>query len=70
LYAIVLAWLEDLRVTIKTLGAGPSPEIQAVKLLGSDSALNWKRAASGLHVEFPPRKPCEYAYALAVTFAK
>ena len=45
-------------------------EIVDVQLLGHDGPLEWENHGDGLHVTFPEEKPCDYAYALKVTFKK
>jgi len=67
LYAIVLAWPADRRVTIKSLAAG-SPhmrrEIRSVSLLGSDALLQWARGPEGLTVSLPDPRPTDYVFVL------
>ena len=69
LYAIVLAWPANGKVTIQSL-AESSPhwlgKIGEVKLLGCQDKLTWKRDAKGLHIILPKKKPCEIAYALQI----
>jgi alpha-L-fucosidase len=69
LYAIVMAWPEDRKVTVKSLAAD-SPlaprEIKGVSLLGSAAPVQWKRTAEGLAVELPAQKPCDSAYVLKI----
>jgi alpha-L-fucosidase len=69
LYAIALAWPEHGKAVIKALAAG-SPllrrEINSVGLLGSKAELNWKRTASGLEIELPAEKPCDYAFVFRI----
>ena len=70
LYAIVLAWPKDGKVTVKTLAKGSEhykSEVGDVKLLGSDAKLTWERSDAGLVVTLPAQKPCDYAYALQIT---
>jgi len=69
LYAIVLVWPEDRKVTVKSLAAGSAlapREIKGVSLLGSSAPVAWKRTADGLAVELPSQKPCECAYVLKI----
>ena len=67
LYAIFLAWPANGKVTIRSLGTA-SPRggrpVHRVTLLGSAATLKWTREASGLAVELPAQKPCDFAYAL------
>jgi alpha-L-fucosidase len=70
LYAIVLAWPETGRLTIKSLAAGTAlteREIKSVELLGSKAKLKWTRNAGGLIVELPAQKPCNHAFALRIS---
>jgi alpha-L-fucosidase len=73
LYAIVLAWPEHGSVTIKSLatdsGSFQRP-IEKVELLGSNELLHWRRESSGLTVDLPAGRPCEYAFALRISSAK
>lgn len=69
LYAIALAWPENGKVIIKSLGTNSplsKPEIKTVELLGSKTALKWSRDADGLHIQMPAEKPCDYAFALKI----
>ena len=69
-YAIVLAWPESGRVTIRSLGR-PSPhlpkEVANVELLGSSAPVKWTRDAAGLRVDLGPEKPREFALALRIS---
>ena len=50
LYAIVLAWPEGRSVTVSSLAVGSrmaERDIQAVKLLGCEAQVAWKRTAEG-----------------------
>ena len=70
LYATVLAWPTDRKVTIQTLAAGSEhypKEVAHVELLGSKAPLEFNRDAGGLAVTMPRRKPNEYAYVLKIT---
>jgi alpha-L-fucosidase len=67
LYAIALAWPEDGKLTIRSLGRDSGVEIGAVVLLGHELKLGWKRTSQGLEVRLPAKRPCEYAYALKIT---
>ena len=70
LYAIVLAWPEDGRVTIRSLASGESPlagEIGSVALVGAETPPEWSRDEKGLHVELPAERPSEHALALRIT---
>jgi len=69
LYAIVLAWPADGRVTVKSLGRS-SPhlngEVRRVELLGTKAHLKWTRDDAGLHVQLPAAHTSEYACALRI----
>lgn len=70
LYAFVMAWPEDGKITIKTLAQGSEHypgNIAGVELLGSPANLKFERNASGLIVTLPDQKPNEFAYALKIT---
>ena len=70
LYAIVLGWPEDGRVTIRSLGkkAGLYDRaIEKVELVGSEAQVRWARRADELAVELPPARPCEHAFALRIS---
>ena len=48
LYAIILAWPEDGRITVKSLGEGSALsklKIKTVELAGSKAKLKWNRGA-------------------------
>jgi len=70
LYATFLAWPENSSVVITSLaektGLYPAP-IAKVELLGADQPLSWGRDETGLRVELPVDKPCEYAGVLKIT---
>ncbi len=64
LYAIVLGWPEDGKVTLKSLasGSGLYPgNIASVSLLGSTDKPVLVRDADGLHVTLPAQKPGPFA---------
>ena len=64
LYAIVLGWPADGKVTLKSLASG-SPlfpeDIATVALLGTTEKPGMTRDAEGLHVSLPGQKPGAYA---------
>jgi alpha-L-fucosidase len=69
IYAIALAWPEGGRLTVISLASGAKyapGKIQAVDLLGSGAQLKWSQGASGLTVELPAPKPCDYAFAFRI----
>jgi alpha-L-fucosidase len=70
LYAIVLAWPSNGKVTIKTLASGSSHyprEPRRVELLGSSGPLQFARTAEGLAVTVPDRRPGDFAYVLKIS---
>ena len=69
LYAFVLAWPEDGKVTIESLAQGRTEypkQIGRVELLGVNGALPFERQAGGLVVTMPAAKPNEFAYVLKI----
>jgi alpha-L-fucosidase len=69
LYAIVMAWPQDGKVTVKSLSTSAAMSnagIKTVELLGSTARLKWQRTKDGLLVDLPPEKPCEGAIALKI----
>ena len=69
LYAIVLDWPGDGKVTVKSLAEGSKlskKRIEKVELLGSSARLRWKRDNQGLTIELPERKPCEHAFVIKI----
>ena len=72
LYAICLVWPGE-EINIKSLGLASDlcPEkITDVKILGIDQKLKWNRKESGLFIELPDTKPCDYAYAFRISLEK
>jgi alpha-L-fucosidase len=69
LYAIVLAFPVDGKITIKSL-ASNSPNwpgrIGRVRMLGISGKLNFTRDENGLHVALPEKQPCKIAFALKI----
>jgi alpha-L-fucosidase len=69
LYAIVMAWPQDGKVTVKSLSnsaAMSNGGIKTVELLGSTARLKWQLTKDGLLVDVPQEKPCEGAIALKI----
>jgi alpha-L-fucosidase len=64
LYAIAMAWPEDGKLVIRSIG--PSVPVKSVHLLGSDAEIKWTRAADGLTLQLPARKTGEFAYAFKI----
>jgi len=67
LYAIALAWPEDGKLTVRSLGSDADLNIGIVTLLGHRGTLNWRQTANGLEVHLPAKRPCEYAFSLKIT---
>jgi alpha-L-fucosidase len=70
LYALLLAWPEQGRATIKSLGTDLmlyEMPIEKVEMLGVSEPLSWNRTSDGLVVAMPARRPCEHAFALRIT---
>jgi len=68
LYAIVLDWPEE-DLDIKALGYDGKlypGEIKSIRLLGSDSTIEWKQNPQSLSVKFPQERPCDFAYVLKI----
>jgi alpha-L-fucosidase len=69
-FAVVLAWPANGRLTIRSLATGSvhlAREVQRVELLGSKETLQWSRDASGLHVALPGKAPTPFALALRIS---
>jgi alpha-L-fucosidase len=64
LYAIAMAWPEDGKLVIRSIGS--SVPVKSVHLLGSDAEIKWTRAADGLTLQLPARKTGEFAYAFKI----
>ncbi len=64
-FAIMLAWPRDGKVTIRSL---PKTEkaVAGVTLLGAKQKLVWTQEADGVHVTLPPTKPGDEAWVLRV----
>nr|MDQ2888691.1 alpha-L-fucosidase [Chloroflexota bacterium] len=70
LYAIALAWPENGRITIRSLATDAAlfqHTIEKVELLGVKEPLQWSRDRSGLVIEVPTHKPCDYAFVFQIT---
>jgi alpha-L-fucosidase len=68
LYAFVMGWPADGKVTIRSLSnfPGVTGKVGTVELLGSPGPLKWSQEPDGLVVTLPDRKPCDYAVALRI----
>jgi alpha-L-fucosidase len=67
-FAWLMAWPTDRKVTIKSLASGAG-EITRVQLLGSEGKLDWEQTPEGLVVHLPAEKPCRFAWCLKVSGA-
>jgi alpha-L-fucosidase len=70
LYAFVMGWPEDGKVSIKSLRSG-SPHLQKgisrVEFIGRGSPLAFKQTAEGLQITLPADRPAlPYAFALKI----
>lgn len=68
LYAIALAWPGE-QFIVKSLGTSSSlwnGAVDSISLLGYERQLEWSRDESGLTVQMPDHKPCEYAFVLKI----
>jgi alpha-L-fucosidase len=69
-YAFVMGWPADGKVTINAMRAGSEhlkKRISRVELVGRNSALAFRQTAQGLQVTLPAHKPTlPYAYALKI----
>jgi alpha-L-fucosidase len=66
LYAIALAWPGE-QAVITSL-AGTESQVKRVQMLGVDGSLPFTQDQTGLKVKLPAQKPCQYAYAIKITF--
>ncbi len=69
LYAIVLAWPEDGKLEIKSLGSNSRyypGEIARIGLIGSEPNLQWSRNEDGVTVKLPQKPPCDFAYVFKI----
>jgi len=68
LYAICLDW-PGKEVLISSLSSSTflcRGGIADIRMLGDGQALKWSRDATGLKVELPEARPCDYAYVLKI----
>lgn len=73
LYAILLAWPTDGKITVHSLAPAAAGKaalfekpVTAVTLLGVKEKLAWTQDATGLHVTLPAAKPGDHAFALRI----
>ena len=62
LYAIALAWPEA-NLTVESLAG---LDVRSVKLLGTETDLQWETAEEGLRIEMPTSPPCKHAYCFKI----
>jgi alpha-L-fucosidase len=70
LYAIALGWGDALLIRSLTPATVADAKLLDVTLLGADGKLRWEQTPEGLRVTLPSTPPCEYAYAVRLTFDK
>lgn len=69
LYATVMSWPDDGKLTIRSLAQGGTTggfPIRSVKLLGSGTNIQYTRDSRGLHLQLPA-KTGEYAYVFKIS---
>ncbi|AUP80494.1 alpha-L-fucosidase [Flavivirga eckloniae] len=66
LYAIMMAWPKNNKVSIKSVKKAEDA-VSKVKMLGSDADIKWSQDDTGLHVEMPQQKPGKHAFVLEIT---
>ncbi len=64
-YAIALAWPDDGKLVIESLGEA-AVKASMVRLLGSDEAVRWHQSDEGLEVTLPVEAPSRFAHAVEV----
>lgn len=68
LYATMMKWPDnEALITSLATDKAPSGKIKKVELLGHPGILHFSQDNTGLHVQFPAEKPCDYAYVLKIT---
>jgi len=70
IYAIALDWPENGELTIKSMNSNEqlsSGGINSIEMLGLKNNLQWSRNGSGLKIDVPKEKPCDYAFAFKIT---
>jgi len=62
-FTFVLDWPGKRTVEMAFLAPGNHRigKIESVTLLGHDGAIDWEHHPDGLRVNFPAKKPCEFA---------
>jgi alpha-L-fucosidase len=70
-YAFVMGWPQQTAV-VKPLAVNSTRQpgkILNVEMLGHASRLKWTQDDVGLHVDMPPKRPCDHAITLKVSLA-
>jgi len=69
LYVIPLAWPEGGKLTVQSLSDSQPAlgGIRAIRLLGSDAEIHWRRDADGLTIEVPAEVSGHYAHVFEIT---
>ncbi len=68
-YAITLEWgTEDVLIRSLTPDVTGDAVLLSVKMLGSDEEINCRQQPDGLHLSFPEKKPCDFAYTFRLSF--
>jgi alpha-L-fucosidase len=68
LYAFVLAWPENGKITLRSLAleAAASTTVRNVELLGV-GPVRFSRGSGGLEVQLPEKRPCDHAFGLKIS---
>jgi alpha-L-fucosidase len=69
LYAIALAWPENGKLVITSLGTGSTfrtAPVRSVQLLGSKAKLKWQQSSAALVVDLPAQMPGDYAFVFKI----
>lgn len=70
LYAFLLGWPAEGKMTIRSPGGGRQVlggQMREVQMLGTQPHLAWVRSEQGLTITLPTRKPCRNVYVLKIT---
>jgi len=65
-YAFLMAWPADGEALIRSLAAGRSPKVSAVRLLGSDAKITFEQTRRGLALCLPEKSASEHAHGIQV----
>jgi alpha-L-fucosidase len=69
MYAFFMGWPGQGKLIVPALATSRSyvaGKIQDVALVGSGKKLTWKHETSGLAVQLPAEKPCDYGFVLRI----